>query len=119
MKLTDLHPRWVGRKYAEWWPEIDGSIKVGMVFDCPHCFGAAKPQRLAVFFKPFIDPHNKVPEVAWAMPGAPNPNTGEIPKTLFWNRDGETFETMTLMPSIDTTGYEGHWHGFITGGEVR
>jgi hypothetical protein len=34
-----------------------------------------------------------------------------------WNRTGDTFETMTLTPSIDGSGV-GHWHGFITNGEV-
>lgn len=122
MKLTDLKPRWVGRKYAEWWPEIEGSIKVGLVFNCPHCAGADKPQRLAVFFKPVIDRESLADKVAWALPGAPNPNNGELPHINFWQRTGETFEDMTLSPSIDASGpkwaYGPHWHGFITNGEI-
>jgi hypothetical protein len=34
-----------------------------------------------------------------------------------WHRSGETFETLTLTPSIDTSEH-GHWHGNVTDGEV-
>ncbi len=37
-----------------------------------------------------------------------------------WKRgSGDTFETLTLTPSIDANvDIAGHWHGFITNGEV-
>lgn len=38
--------------------------------------------------------------------------------TPTWSRTGDTFETLTLAPSIDASA-AGHWHGFITNGEVR
>ena len=31
---------------------------------------------------------------------------------------GETFETLTLTPSVDASA-AGHWHGHVTDGEVR
>ena len=35
----------------------------------------------------------------------------------YWTRTGETFETISLTPSIQRVGGCG-WHGFITNGEV-
>ena len=36
---------------------------------------------------------------------------------LLWKRTGENFETLTLTPSVDASA-EGHWHGFITNGNI-
>jgi hypothetical protein len=42
-----------------------------------------------------------------------------IPPGIVWTRAaGDTFETLTLSPSIDASP-AGHWHGFIQNGEVR
>jgi hypothetical protein len=38
--------------------------------------------------------------------------------TQLWQRAGDTFDTLTLSPSIDASKH-GHWHGFIQGGEIR
>jgi hypothetical protein len=35
-----------------------------------------------------------------------------------WQASGETFDTLTLTPSVDVGGF-GHWHGFITNGEIQ
>jgi hypothetical protein len=35
-----------------------------------------------------------------------------------WRASGDTFEAMTLTPSVDAS-KEGHWHGHITNGETR
>lgn len=35
-----------------------------------------------------------------------------------WHRSGDTFETLTLSPSVNCEGF-GHWHGNIAGGEVK
>lgn len=47
---------------------------------------------------------------------------------FLWERKGETFDTLTLGPSVDASGGGGStnlnniqtpcWHGFITNGEV-
>lgn len=97
MKLTDLNPKWVGCG------EPGNEIIFGLRFDCPHC----RVQKLAVLFSPFIDPHNWIPRI------------GEFHMDKQkWNREGETFETLTLKPSINTE-FSGHWHGFIENGEVK
>lgn len=60
-------------------------------------------QRLSVSFDLALDGQPHVPDVA--------------PDARWWHRTGDTFETLTLTPSIDASAY-GHWHGFITRGEV-
>lgn len=101
MKLSDLNPRWA----------IDADIVIGGVthhdedrhgmaisFDCPHC----GEQRLAVWFKNPIDG---------------GPPSDDVDPQHQWQRAGTTFEDLTLTPSIDASQW-GHWHGFITNGEV-
>lgn len=100
MKLTDLDPRWacdadiviggVARHY-------EGRQGMAVSFECPHC----RECRLAVWFANPID-------------GLPPTDDA----TKLWQRTGETFETLTLTPSIDAS-KDGHWHGFITGGDIR
>ncbi|HKC40600.1 MAG TPA: DUF6527 family protein [Gemmatimonadales bacterium] len=63
-----------------------------------------------------------------AVPFA-NPLDGAAPETgrrHLWQRTGETYETLTLQPSVDYTRLDNGemrdptcWHGFITNGEVR
>lgn len=94
MKLTDLNPHWIGT----------GSIIFGLSFDCPCC----RNQRIAVLFDPPIDPDNWIPKIG--------PVHGDKQK---WSRTGgESFESLTLEPSVNTEN-SGHWHGFIRNGEIK
>lgn len=82
---------------------------MGISFDCPHC----RTERLAVFFT--------------------NPLDGGEPAVepqFLWRRSGDSFETLSLAPSIDaesgtvarhdgTIEHSGHWHGYITNGEIQ
>lgn len=98
MRLTELEPHWVG---------LAPGHAIGVTFLCPHC----RNVRLGVLFDV--------------------PIGGEILDNFIglrlaashiddkhWHREGETFETLTLTPSVDTSQH-GHWHGFITNGEIR
>ena len=105
MKLTELKPKWLGAGFNSL--KCD-DVKVGITFDCPHC-----NTRLGIFFKPFIDELGT--SIAWCLPDAPDPNTGESTKNKFWERTGDSFESLTLNPSIDV---KEHWHGHIINGEV-
>lgn len=98
MKLVELNPKWIGVGHE---PDM---IIFGLRFDCPHC----RIQRLAIMFTPFIDPNGWLPKIGgeWATDG------------LRWNRIGDSFDVITLTPSINTE-WAGHWHGFIEKGEVR
>lgn len=99
MRLTELNPRWFGTGTE---PNV---IINGVSFDCPHC----RTQRLAVHFK------NPIDKAGWIERGVILSHA-----ECEWNREGDTFETLTLTPSIDASriDFGGHWHGFITKGEV-
>ncbi len=85
----------------------------GIGFDAPNGRG-----RITVFF-------------ANPLPGATDRGPTEPPYDKRWTRTGETFDALTLQPSIDA--YEAEvdasgkptgarkrtiWHGFITNGDV-
>ena len=97
MKLTELDPRW------QTWHGRSERIEVS--FDCPvH----GKAHRVRV---PFANPLDG---------GEP------VKRNHLWQRTGDTFETLTLTPSVDYTKYDNGtvrdptcWHGFITNGEIR
>jgi hypothetical protein len=92
MRLVDLDPHWMTTG--------DGRHGMGVNFDCPHCGG---DQRLGVWFANPVD-------------GGPpaSPEQGPAPR---WQRTGDTFETLSLTPSINAEA-SGHWHGWITAGDV-
>lgn len=107
MKLTDLNPKWLGtggegvfhRDAATGElvpaPRREG---VGVHFDCP-CGRPEEGDHSGVFV--YVDP----------------PLDGGAPVDRAWKRTGDTFETLTLRPSIQRIGGCG-WHGFVTNGEV-
>jgi hypothetical protein len=108
MKLIDLAPHWVTLS------RVAEGVKFyyGVSFLCPHCdhtdcpaCGTKRGRRIAFSFWPPIDPDG------WESKITPIPHNG------FHNRvSGDTFETLTIGPSI---GIEGHWHGSIINGELR
>lgn len=111
MRLIDLNPHWVGVSGENIiWERRSENVRFGVTFRCPHC-----RSRIGVMFKPYIDPDNLAPLIEWALPGAPNPNTGVSVDVKWWQRQGETFGDLTLTPSINVAD---HWHGHITSGEV-
>lgn len=95
MKITELNPRWVG---------YDG-LRLGVSFDCPHCI----IQRLLVPF------HHKGFEHIEDFHILPHTANGNIWSEV--NPADDSFDNLSLIPSIDCSG-SGHWHGFITNGEV-
>lgn len=109
MRLADLKPQFMGTggegvtRNGQPVPRREG---IGLMFQCP----CGSPD-------------------CWCYVPFANPLDGEPPPegtTVAWQRTGETFETLTLTPSIlrkkwiDTAGREHGcgWHGFITSGEV-
>jgi hypothetical protein len=110
MKLADLDPRWAcdadivigGVKQ-----HFEGRHGMAVSFECPHCVqreretGDNRVIRLAVWFANPID-------------GLPSTDDA----TTLWQRSGDSFENLTLTPSVDAS-KEGHWHGYITNGEIR
>ena len=108
MRLADLHPEFVGAG-GEGVFAADGTpararFGVGVIFDCPcgRCDDAHQ------CYVPFANP----------LDGGP-PLVDDVSRAL-WKRTGETFETLTLTPSILRNRSRGGcgWHGFITDGNV-
>lgn len=104
MKLTELNPQWLGSG-GDGVSDRDGNpvpVREGVMLtlDCP-CGGCGRP--LAV---PINNPLDGGPPVHGRADGA-------------WQRIGDTFETLTLTPSIQRMDPNGcRWHGFITNGEI-
>lgn len=99
MKLTDLNPRWVGLN--NW--SSESVYFIGVSFDSP-----TTGKRLAVLFTPSIDPEGLAAKYQWG---------DFFPEAKKWARTGDTFETLTLTPSLDFSAH-GEWHGHITNGNV-
>lgn len=108
MRLADLNPRWSGSS---------GRSGAGVTFDCPGPCCAGKPSVISTpegsekdyegskerLYVPFRNP----------IDGG-DPIMGE-PR---WNRIGETFDTLSLTPSVDASRF-GHWHGFVREGNIE
>ncbi len=114
MKLLDLDPRWFDV------PGV-GTNKDGVTFLCPcaTCQNGT-PVRLAVQFKNPVGGSDAVTMSAKeVIRHVHELRTFDVPpKGPVWERTGETFEQMTLSPSVDASA-SGHWHGYITKGEIR
>jgi hypothetical protein len=101
MRLVDLNPQWVG--YGGEGITQDGQPvprreKVGVEFDCP-CGAGGEYHRCYV-------------QIA-------NPPDGQGPldDNSKWTMSGDSFENLTLIPSIQRM--DGcRWHGFVTNGVI-
>lgn len=115
MKLTELDPQWM---------EHEGR-RIGFVFISP-CQRTRSdgtkpptPYRLTCMFEP--TPMGIQREVAERMFGDDDYTIVPCNQSQGWGHTcepGREFETMTTTPSIDGSA-SGHWHGFITNGEIR
>lgn len=131
MKLVDLKPRWL---------DLNGQ-HIAIMFLCPHCAGKGPDMWLTCFFVAAGD-IPKLPDDhpieglqgsrgerqlfhdAFKEMGYPDPVEAAYsdivscqPK-FAWTRVGDDFATMSCTPSVDASA-SGHWHGFITNGEVN
>jgi hypothetical protein len=98
MRLIDLDPRWFALEA--------GGPRVGLTFDCPCC----RETRIGVAFH--HTGHEAIEDEYIRAHGNGSPR-------FIWTLEaGADFETLTLSPSIDASA-SGHWHGFITAGEIR
>jgi len=101
MRLIDLNPCWVGHGGEGVTDTATGAAiprreQVAIDFDCPCGCGS----RCCIEFANPLD-------------GGPPTRTDDHT----WTRTGDTFETLTLTPSIQRVGGCG-WHGHITNGEA-
>ena len=103
MKLTELNPRWLGSG-GDSVTDMEGNpvpfrAKVAITFDCP-C-GSSDCIRACIGFS--NPPDGQGPSIS----------SGES-TWVIW---GDSFENMTLAPSIQRVGDCG-WHGWIKAGNV-
>lgn len=77
-RLVDCNPRWVAARYAG----QPDDVPCGIHFDCPE---GHKDCDHAIPFAPRLDGS---PATSWYTSGA------------IWQRSGDTFEALTLSPSI-------------------
>lgn len=101
-KLIDMNPRWVGAG-GEGISDSDGNPVperhgIGISFDCP-CGGN---DRVFCHFQNPLD-------------GGPCSE----PHGHAWYRHGDTFENLTLSPSIQRADPDGcRWHGYVRNGLI-
>ena len=108
MRLLDLSPQWVR----------SGQL---FIFECPHCVSGGAPQPLWLSVKNVVmtvheqfelfAAHNKANLDLDGFTVAP------CRKGFCWTINGSAFESMSVTPSLDASA-AGHWHGFITNGEI-
>jgi hypothetical protein len=100
MRLIDLEPRYfvVG----------ESDTPHGITFDCPCCVGKENGSRLAIALH--MDGTNFDPDPS-------NPQQFETGETVWTITSGDSFANLSLSPSVDAS-KAGHWHGFITNGQI-
>ena len=101
MELSDLNPVWLshgGEYVTQNGQPVPLRERIGISFDCP-C-GCQHP--VDVLFANPVDGGGPVRQ-------EPHPN---------WTRTGETFDDLTLSPSVQREYPARCWHGFVTNGEI-
>lgn len=107
MKLLDLNPR------AVLWGDDSTRRGMGLSFDCPGC----RKVRIVI---PYANPQDgRAAALPTSIPENASPELKERVRqqNLRWQRTGDSFENLSLTPSIDAS-QSGHWHGFVTSGQI-
>lgn len=105
MKLIDMHPEWIGNGGSgvtdAQGRTVERIEKAGVEFDCP-CGNNDSYHRLYI---PFANPVG----------------IDAVKDRKGWKRTGDTFESMSLSPSILRAKIHGGcgWHGWLIDGELR
>lgn len=111
-RLTDYEPHWINLPQAA--PGVKFYVGVSFINPngergpCPAC-GHNRDKRIAFSFWPPIDPDNILPMM--------DPDSMATFSARFHTRvSGETFDTLTILPSI---GLDPYWHGHLTAGALE
>lgn len=107
-RLTYFDPHWINMPQAatgvRFYIGVSFLNPMGERGPCPAC-GHNRDKRLACNFWPPIDPDGLIAKFGI-----------DFPHDRFHERvSGETFDTLTISPSI---GLDPHWHGSIANGEI-
>lgn len=99
MRLTELEPRWIHTNM--------------FLFKCPHCRkDLLSCKNIPMAFTEQHDLFEKTFGEDW-----PALIVG-CKDEMAWTFSGTDFATLSVTPSLDASA-SGHWHGFITNGEVQ
>lgn len=114
VKLTDLNPHWVSAL------GVPAGTKLGIRFDSP----INREDKIAVFFKNPVcgSPAVDLEELLRVQCDCDHPKYEQWLHdhhigSCLWQRTGDSFENLTLTPSIDCSKWGG-WHGYLTNGQV-
>jgi hypothetical protein len=112
-RLLDLEPTWCEASWLDAHgarQPSEGRQGMGVMFRCPVHFPRGEDCDFSFLYVPFVNPVDGRPKAAEGQ---------STRKDAYWQREGETFETLTLRPSIKfpEQGPE-HWHGYVTNGDV-
>jgi Family of unknown function (DUF6527) len=99
MKLTELSPEWITSNM--------------FVFKCPHC------QSVLLSVKNVVCTFHEEQQWFEAKYGQEWPMI-IVPckEDSAWTFSNSDFNTISVTPSLDAS-KSGHWHGFVTNGEIR
>jgi uncharacterized protein DUF6527 len=128
----------LGALDPKWWA-APGRHGQGIVFLCPHCrrcylcVAFANPLDGGAPWDIGTETHRPISRL-WDIIYGPRADergdwgtagsgvlpvgTEVVPPGYLWTRTGDTFEMLTLSPSVDAS-KAGCWHGFVTNGEVQ
>ena len=107
MKLSELDPHWL----------VHENKRVGLTFQCPHC----RETYLSCFSEkfPLFGPEDGMGQyrlIKAAIGEDKGKDAVGCNKNNAWQIGGN-FDNLTVTPSVDASA-SGHWHGFITNGEL-
>lgn len=105
MRLIDLEPRWLA-------PDL-------FVFRCPCCRGTPRAVWLSCKSRPIPSDEQREAFVSAGLEEEDAAVVVGSRESVAWSIEGAPdFGALTVKPSIDASA-AGHWHGFITAGEIR
>lgn len=108
VKLVELEPKWLMR---------DG-VRVGLVFRCP-C-QKCTPQKfdwLSCYCVPMSNLRQQYELLKTVIPQEQLQDVVPVKRDFAWSFVGDSFETLSIAPSIDASA-SGNWHGHITKGAI-
>lgn len=115
MKLTDLEPHII----------LKDNTPIGITFKCPHCiinnienyaWLTCFHQKTDSVSRPFGQ-YYCIREALKNVPNIDYSNIVPCRKDFAWTFSSNDFATLSITPSLDASA-SGHWHGFITNGEI-
>lgn len=95
MRLLDLDPRWYAGRSGD---------RQGITFECPCC------QKIRLAIALHLDGTDFDPDPE-------NPQQLAAIEYIWTISGGSDLGDISVTPSVDASNY-GHWHGFISGGQI-